>query len=208
MKVFASQLKGRKVKLMDLDTKKPVKGGIWVDEAGGLCEAYVLDDQGRRQLTLDSDGAAAWKTVLLKGRFKLVFDEPSPARAVDKVKMGAPACARCGSPLTLMGDDLCPACKAKDRGKPIDFSRTDPFEFQRCEKCSRDATWSVSDECEVTPQRSLVTKALTIPNGSYLFDRSMTVGRRYYCDRHFQPPRLVDAKGEPMADLETNARPG
>jgi len=35
-----------------------------------------------------------------------------------------------------------------------------------------------------------------MPGGAYLFDRAVTVGRRWYCERHYVGPRLVDVKGE------------
>ena len=108
--------------------------------------------------------------------------------------MGAPVCARCRSPLTLPGDDLCPRCRAQDRLQSNRFvveRLTTPLLDRRCESCSRLAIWSVADEVEVTPE----------VNRRYLYERGMTVGRRYYCNRCYQPARLLDSKGEVVRDF-------
>jgi hypothetical protein len=208
MRLHASQLRVR-AKVVDLDTGRDLKEVIWVDESAGLCEAYQVGPDGKRVLTVDVDGAAAWRTVTLKGRFKLVLLD-RPERAVDKIKMGAPACARCKSPLTLRGDDLCVRCKAKDRGKPLkDLRRLDPTDLRhKCERCSRDATWSSADEVLATPAKGVVKGGPKLLGGAYLFDQAAVVGRRYFCDWHHQPPRLLDDKGEVIkVDEESPHRP-
>ncbi len=208
VKLFANQLK-ISAKVRDLDTNRWIKGVLWVDEERGEAEAYQYDASGNQVLTYDKDGAAAWATVLLKGRFRLVPIRP-PAFVRQAVIMGAPNCGKCGSPLTLRGDELCPKCRAIERGKPIKATRCDIFDFlHKCETCSRDATWYVSDEIEVTPQRGNidVSRNPRIAVGAYLFDRKAVVGRRYYCDRHYKAPRLLDHKGEVIKTDEDALRP-
>lgn len=207
MRLYANQI-GRTMRVFDLDTNKYLKGVLWVDVEQGLAEAYHINSSGKTELTFDTDGAAAWKTNLLKGRFKLV-----PVRVEDEPKkrdysklLGADKCGRCGSSMTLRGDELCLACKAKDRGKPLDAKPANPFELRKCERCSRDASWSVSDEVEVSPQQAKVT-GKNIRAGVYLFDRGTTVGRRYFCQWHYSGPRLLDHKGEVMATIEDGHRP-
>lgn len=205
VKLYANELRV-KAKVRDLDTGRDVRGVIWVDEEAGEAEAYHHGADGKKVLIYDHDGAAAWQTVLLRGRFKLVPVDPPPLPNFSRL-IGAPACARCRSPLTLRGDDLCPRCKAADRGRPLKVEQCGPFDLHKCERCSRDATWAVVDEVEVTPQRGEVATAVTIPNGAYLFDRRATVGRRYFCAWHFQGPRLVDSKGEVIETDEGGPRP-
>lgn len=207
MRLYANQL-DRTMRVFDLDTKQYLKGVLWVDAEQGLVEAHHVDSNGKMVLTLDTDGVTAWKTDLLRGRFKLV-----PARAEDEPKkrdysklLGADKCGRCGSSMTLRGDELCLACKARDRGKPLDVKQCDPFELHKCERCSRDATWSVSDEVEVSAQRGKIS-GKRIKAGTYLFDRGMTVGRRYFCQWHYSGPRLLDHRGEVMATIEDGHRP-
>lgn len=205
MKLWAKDLKIR-AKIRDLDTHRDVRGVIWVDQEAGLCEAYQLDAQGSKVLTMDEDGMAAWKTVTLKGRFKLI---PMPeeeakldrlaTRVIDKIKMGAPTCAKCSSPLTLRGDDLCVHCRVKERGKPlvaVKARRLGPLDFQKCDGCSRDATWSSSDEVVATPQHGKVVGGTSVKGGAYLFDRAATVGRSYWCAWCYRGPRTLDDKGE------------
>lgn len=204
VKIFAKDLQV-KARVFDLETGRNLKGVIWVDEEAGMAESYALDSSGCRVPVLDKDGNQHWKTHILKGRFKLIFghqERPNFNRLIS-----APSCALCRSPLVLSGDELCPACKAKDRGKPFKCEPCNPLDQHRCEKCSRAATWSVADEVEVSPQRALVSKAGKIPNGVYLFRRRAVVGRKYYCASHFQGPRLLDHRGEVMAVEETPHNP-
>ena len=206
VKLFARDLR-LPARVHDLDTKRDVRGVIWVDEEAGSAEAYHYDEHGRKVLTYDVDGAAAWKTVLLKGRFKLLPLVAPQKPTGGAVIMGAPACAKCNSPLTLRGDDLCPACKRRDMGKPLDARRCGPLDFRKCQSCSRDATWSVSDEVVVTPQVARRGRSRVLRAGSYYFDRAATVGRRYYCSWCFKAPRLVDHKGEVISVDDDVIRP-
>lgn len=212
MKLWAKDLKVR-AKIRDLDTHRDVRGVIWVDQEAGLLEAYILDDKGGKVLTMDQEGLAAWKTVTLKGRFQLIpvsSEGTCVLRPVDRIKMGAPSCARCSSPLTLRGDDLCVRCRAKERGKPlaaIKGNRLGPMDFAKCDGCSRDATWSSSDEVVVTPQHGKVNGGTLVKGGAYLFDRAATVGRSYWCQWCYRGPRTLDDKGEVVSVDNGGPRP-
>lgn len=183
----------------------------------GIVEAYRVGPDGREQGEETPDGWR-WHTYRARGRFRWVPAEaPKP---VAKLIMGAPKCAKCGSELTLRGDDLCPPCRAVDRGQRHKMRAErvdDPFAAHKCEQCSRQATWTVSDEVETTPLvtgvKELVVRGRTVlvtarsSRRRFAWDRAAVVDRRYYCDRHFQPPRLLDAKGEVMQQLDDEARP-
>ena len=179
----------------DLDTGRRVPKVIELNlERGYLraCSVVAQDDARPERETIrrGEDGAYEWYEAI--GRFRLVPAEPAPA--IKTIKLGAPACARCRSPLTLPGDDLCPRCRAADRGQRNRFlveKLVTPLFDRKCETCSRLAVWSVADEVAVTPEHS-----------SRLFwERGMTVGRRYYCDSHYAPARLLDVKGEVIQDF-------
>lgn len=64
--------------------------------------------------------------------------------------------------------------------------------------CNRTAAWTVSDEVPTAPVQS----------GSKWFGTAKLIGRRFYCDWHYRPPRIIDTKGEVMEELhEIKARP-
>ncbi len=195
-------------KVLDLETKQFIPKVIWVDEEKGECEAYQVGTDGKILRTLMEDGTAGHKTVHLKGRFKFI---PSQPKKDHTVRLGANYCARCKSPLTLMGNELCPRCQAKQKvgGKykpkdSQDVKECHPFEFKKCCKCSRDATHSVADEVQVTPQLAesiVIVNGVKASQGKRLFDRGMTVGRRYFCAWCVQGPRIVDEHGEVIKTL-------
>ncbi len=71
---------------------------------------------------------------------------------------------------------------------------------QKCDSCTRDAKWEVGDETPTRPFRQ----------GNKLFSAGRLVGKRYYCDFHYQGPRILDAKGDVMKTQEDGlgVRPG
>lgn len=73
------------------------------------------------------------------------------------------------------------------------------FSNRCCQKgCTRVARWSVSDEVPQTP----------VEVNGRKYSRGKIVGRRYYCEFHWKPPRLLDAKGEVMQEFdEIGVRP-
>lgn len=203
VKLYAKDVT-RPARVLDLDTGKAVKAVIWVDEEAGLAEAYALDAQGARLPVIALDGSQHWKTHILKGRFRLLFDVQP--KSYSKFE-AASNCAKCGSVLVLAGQELCPQCRAADLGKPFERLDDSPSNPHKCEQCSRQATWAVSDEVEVAPQKGRVTKFARLPNGTYLFRRRATVKRRYYCASHYQGPRLLDHRGDIIAVEESSHNP-
>ncbi len=196
-------------RVVDLDTGRAVPRVIWLDLDRSELEAYAVDGQGRCVAVPGEPGK--WRTYRARGRFR--FDPegggsplftrnahvlpPRPA----KIVMGAESCALCNSPLTLPGDDLCPPCRAKQQGQrnrmAVERIATPFLDRPCCAKgCGRLAAWSVSDEVIVTPGHGI---ALVLPSGQTLkrplFERGMCVGRHWYCDRHYQAPRVLDSKG-------------
>jgi hypothetical protein len=179
--------------LIDLDTGKPVYGLLWWNSETGYIEALQLDAKGRKQWAWVAESGKRVpraKTYHARGRFKW---QPSdaPFQATKAPQEGATRCARCPSPLTLPGDELCARCKAADRGKPLRVERiSNPLLGVRCRECSRAAVFGVGDEVEASPQR----------HAGLLWDRGACVGQRWYCERHYVPPRLLDARGEVIAE--------
>jgi hypothetical protein len=179
----------------DIDTGRRVPKVIELDTERGYLKAYFVVKQDdchpeREVERRNFLGEAEWYEAY--GRFKFVPEERKTIST--KTVMGAFVCARCPSTLTLPGDELCPHCRAEERGQRNRFAierLTTPLFNRRCESCSRLATFSVADEVDVTP----------LQKDRYLYERGMTVGRRYYCSQHYRPARLLDSKGEVVKDF-------
>lgn len=172
--------------MIDLDTGREVKKVVRLNTDTGHIVATAPD-------------GSLYEAV---GRFR--FEERRQEQP--KIVMGAPQCIKCGSSLTLPGDDLCPGCRARDRNqrnRMVVEKSCDPFSKHKCELCDRVAAYSVADEVETTPQ---VAKEWMMRR-TVLFSTGATVGRRWYCDFHFQPPRILDARGEVVEQVETRLRP-
>lgn len=200
--------------VIDEETGRRVLHVIWLDSDKGELEAYQTDERGDPVKTITTDGVPAYITYRARGRFRfcpLVQSTGSISKALPE---GANKCEKCPSVLTLPGDDLCPQCRAKERGQrnKLEVERlTTPLLAHRCAHygCGRLATWSVGDEVDVSPI------AGPLPNASKLWDkakkavyaRGATVGRRFYCDSHFEPPRLLDPRGERIQDIDNVLRP-
>lgn len=179
----------------DLDTGRRVPKVFELNQERGYVKAWFVVKQDdahpdREVIRRNAVGEAEWYEAV--GRFGFMPVEgqnPSP-----KLRPGAESCARCQSPLTLPGDDLCPRCRAQERLQKDRFlveRLTVPLFDKKCASCSRVATWAVADEVEVTPEKLR----------HFLWERGMTVGRRYYCDAHYQPARLLDPRGEVIQDF-------
>jgi hypothetical protein len=69
---------------------------------------------------------------------------------------------------------------------------------EECDRagCGRRAEWQVSDEVDLPPVQRLVRGRLV------QFARGKTVRTRHYCSKHYEPPRLLDARGEVMETFE------
>lgn len=168
-------------RLVDLDTSREVPGVRWYDARTGTVE---FEDRGT--------------VYLARGRFRVLPPNGPSAR---KIVMGAEECALCRSPLVLQGDDLCPACRARERGqrhRMVAERMPGPLLLIQCSACTRPAEWAVADEVEVTPQPG----GPAFGWGRVLFARGNVVGRRWYCSRCYRPPRLVDARGEVIGDAD------
>lgn len=201
--------------VVDEDTGLTVRHVIWLDTDRGELEAYKVDGNGNPVKTTATDGATIYYTYKARGKFRFLPMVVSDGKLPNKpLAMGADKCAKCPSVLTLPGDELCVACRAADRlqrnkmrVEPI----TTPLLHCRCAHygCGLLATWSVGDEVDASPVVG------NLPNASRmwgrakkaLYTRGATVGRRYYCSKHFQPPRLLDPRGEVIADFDNVVRP-
>ena len=207
--------KGARGTVVDLDTGLAVPRTIGF-EAGhrcvpdgsgnllvtGVLQFYDTDVFGKIRRT--SEGLL--KKLRARGRFKFIPQKQTP----QSILLGADRCAKCQSPLTLEGDDLCPRCKALDAGRDV-WSRmeqvTSPLLDHRCENkyCNSLAEVMVSDEVIVSP---VLSKVRLDPHRTHSrthslhYERGMTVARRWYCRRHAQPPRILDARGEVVERLD------
>lgn len=185
MKLHAEQ--GFRGRVLDLDTGKSVPRVLWLDEQAGELEAYRVDVAGKPVRDANGD----FLTYRARGRFRFEPAATEKPHSAPHIVMGAPACARCQSSLTLPGDDLCPPCRAADRGQR-NRMRAEPVSglllVRPCETkgCGRIAAWCVSDEVSVTPQL----------HARRLWERGAVVHRRWYCAFHYHPPRLLDSRGE------------
>lgn len=186
---------GIKGKVVDLDTGRVVRGVKLLNTDTGYLEAYHVDANGKPKRDA---GGRLLPTYQAVGRFRF---EPADGNRMPvklPVQLGADRCAKCGSSRTLLGDDLCPTCRAVERGQKHRMRAeplTNPLEDHSCHECTRRASWCVSDEVAVTPQAGKFASA------SALFERVQVVDRRWYCSWHFKPPRLLDARGEEIAEV-------
>lgn len=190
---------GIRGKVIDLDTGMEVPKVISLNMETGELTAYRVDALGRTMT--GADGGRLTYTAV--GRFKFV---PRGRAAPDgpRVRLGAAACARCKSPLTLPGDELCPMCNAKDRSyaRLVNQFAARPGAFllgQLCQHpgCSRPATHRTTVEVEVSGA----------VHNRYVYERGMTVGAGAWCAWHYQAPKLLDAKGEVVEELPDSTRP-
>lgn len=120
-----------------------------------------------------------------------------------------------GVPITYMGNtklefvpnvfknlDLAKQEKEAEEIAKIDASKAVPIlpvVSQRCQEkgCDRVATWSVADEELLPPVRV----------GNRLYERGMVKKVRRFCSWHYQPPRLLDAKGDVIKNYDESVRP-
>lgn len=190
MRLHAEQ--GFRGTVYDRATGRPIPKVLWVDLDTGELEALAVDDQGHTR----TDGNGNLLTVRYQGNFGFQPRESSPSLR-KTVRLGAPYCRKCGNPLTLPGEELCPPCHANLRSLKISM-KVEPLPTSLLNRvcdhpgCQRPAAWSVSDEVEVTPQQV----------GSLFYRRGATVNRYFYCTFHWRPPRLLDARGEEIERFE------
>jgi hypothetical protein len=204
--------KGLRGTVVDLDENRIVPRVTALNLEEGLLVALQLDERSRPV----TDAAGNWLTYKARGRFKLLPPKPMKFAA----DMGAPHCVKCGSMLTLLGDDLCAPCRAAQ--DPLKMARTgrdgerngmrvervlDPLDDHKCCMCSRLASWSVSDEVTTTPEIGGPKRILGETVNRTLWDRGATVGRRWYCSWHYAPPRLLDSHAEVVSELPVSERP-
>lgn len=201
---------GVRGQVIDLDTGAPIPKPITLTydpvTGSGTIKAYQCNHNG----SIKTNAGGDFLTYTAGGRFKFISaGEPIPPKCAPE---GAPRC-KCGSRLTLPGDDLCAACRAKERGQRhkmcAEKVERNYLITRKCELCSRAAEWGVSDEVEASPERgpALLGLPLAVQPKTMLFKRVACVKRRWYCSTHFKPPRLLDPRGEVIKDIEEGLRP-
>jgi hypothetical protein len=181
--------------ITDLDTGEPVHNVSAINVEDGLVEVYKMDWGEKRVLRDSITGKPI--VELGRGRFKADLQRRKSLPKKKAPSIGAPTCARCPSRMTLPGDDLCAVCRGREQGRTIGVSPIDPFMVRPCDNgCGREASWSVGDEVSTTPVLGTLPRQYGGPPRPVLFLRGATVARRWYCSWCYQPPRLLDAKGE------------
>lgn len=204
--MILSAKSGIRGKIIDLDTGQEIRKVIMVNTDSGYFEAYQLDEQGE----IRTDDLGNYLTYSGVARVKVIPREGYGTGS--RIVMGAPRCTLCQSSLTLPGDDLCPICRAFHR-RQKGFYRQDILRFPfligcHHENCTRLASHMVSDEVEVTPALGEKIERNGL-KGCYIYERGCVVNRRYYCEFHYQPPRLLDPKGEVITEFQEEPnRPG
>ncbi len=103
---------------------------------------------------------------------------------------------------TPQGDRLTYTAKGNIKWIPATSMTQHKRIFQigrKCEKCTRDAMWQVADEVALPP----------LQKGNRAYGRGRLTDIRYYCDHCYDPPRVLDEKGEVMQVIEDGcgARP-
>lgn len=185
----------------DLDEGRAVPLWVQVDVEAGLVEAAHVDPvtHGPRR-----NSAGQPMLYLAKGRFRAEL-RPRPLAKFDTSQLGAAQCAKCSSPMTLAGDDLCVVCRARERGRVIKVEKAGDVLLARpCENgCGRRAQWQVSDETQVSPQQAVGAftffgRRLVNPT----FRRASIVARHHYCSWCYRPPRILDASGDVVESLD------
>lgn len=191
--------KGFRGRVFDLDTGREIPKVLWVDTGSGEFAALQTGARGEPLVN------AAGECLTYRGVGRLKVLQRQPDGTTRTVRMGAPACAKCRSPLTLPGDDLCPLCRGADRQvkafQPKHRRVTDPLALVKCDRCDRPATWQVADEVEATPELASGLRPWG-GRGRMLFARAQTVAQRFYCSWCWRPPRLLDARGEEVRSFD------
>lgn len=80
------------------------------------------------------------------------------------------------------------------RGTPIIAHAQRPCQHYAC---TRAAAWRVADEESLPAQEA----------DGRLYECAQLIGIRYYCDHHFEQPKLWDSRGELICEHEVKARP-
>jgi hypothetical protein len=153
--------------VLNLDTNEPVRLVRWIDFDTGDFEAFRAGPDGQ---ILRVNG----KPVSYRSQARLKFIpsgnayEPPPAPP---------------EPLPVSTPTL-PSKRGRRNARRLPVPL---FDFL-CDHpgCDRVAAWLTSDEEALPPQ----------VEGSRRFSRARTVAVHAWCSFHYQPPRLLDAKGE------------
>lgn len=209
---------GFRGEVWDLDDNRPVPKVIWLDtvpRADGLMhlEAWQVDAEG----DCIPDGCGSHLTYRARGRFKFIPRMEKNGKAPDRIKLGAERCERCGDPRTIPGKELCVFCNAYDKGlKCFNVKKMTAVVFDlSCQQpgCGKLAEYQVADEVEVSPAIVTLKVPRITPSGHTLrtgrigYDRGTLVGRRWWCSKHYRPPRILDDRGEVVRELESSLRP-
>ena len=164
---------GIRGKLIDLDTGKVIPKVVWFDDSNGTFEAYRVDEQGEVRRDHEGEALVWW------GRGNLKFVQEASQGVLLK-------------PKRLVKDRTggTRPKKVKQRHEKLKFRLFD-VDCGHC-ACLRPAEYAVSDEEDLPP---------SISNGRR-WARAKTVKVRYFCAFHYEPPRILDAKGEVMSEWE------
>jgi hypothetical protein len=162
--------------IIDCETGRRVPKPIWLDTETGTCEFYQVDAAGR----IKTDAAGNYLTTLARGRFKFIPRAPTVPAVTPAPPVSPP-----------------PAMRAETRRRLRTSPLNTPLLCQRCDHyaCDRVAEWQTSDEVTLPPQVA----------GGRRYERGKVIEVRFWCDFHFEAPRLMDHTGREVVKVFEDA---
>lgn len=167
--------------LIDLLTSTMIRKVKWADLDTGEYEALKYTADG--EIVRDDRGVP----ITYRGKTRLRFIPDKP------LKQPAP------TPINVEEDKerVIKLQEAKPHLKHVMQLKLPALLFNcKCDHkgCNSYAQWMTADELDLAPQQH---------NGRY-YTRAKTITRHYWCSRHYQHPKLYDAKGELMSTQTEN----
>lgn len=161
--------------LVNMETGKPIRAAIWADLDTGEYEAFKVDEKG----AIMRDNRRVPLKYTGKARLSFIPTQKTSLTGLMKQASSQPK----------------PQSAPRSTGK-IKYEHIEDFVLLKipCEHygCIRIAEWLVSDEMETEP----------VLKDKKLYPTAKTVDMHAYCSWHFQPPRIVDEKGEVVEVIE------
>ncbi len=164
---------GIRGKLLDLDTGEVIPKVVWFNDQDGTFEAFKVDQRGE-VLRGHDGGAVVWWG---KGNLRFVQDaQPGKVLAPRKPKS--------------FPSEKAPRQKVRQKHRRLSVKLFNAD----CEHyaCLRPAEYAVSDEMDLPP----------LVAGGRRWARAKTLKVHYFCAFHYQPPRILDGRGEVMSEWE------
>ncbi len=164
---------GIRGKLWDLDTGKVIPRVVWFDDATGTFEAYRVDGNGDIRCDPEDGAPLVW---LGRGNLKFIQEPTATLVSTPRLPEGC----------WEQGQKVVTRVKHERLSVPLLDADCEHY------ACLLPAEYSVGDEIPMPPVFS---------KGKW-WGRGRMVNVRYYCAKHYEPPRIVDARGEVVSVCE------